>query len=152
MNTKKTTRLSMVALAAFLASGPIAVAHHGDAGRYEETLTTVTGAVVEVQFVNPHSILIFDVTDAQGQTARWRGELGSPTQLRRSGWGTTTVRPGDTITVRGRRLKSGSPYMTLSECARVIDASGKEVFRGNDPAPPPGQAAPEGDPCAGPIK
>jgi hypothetical protein len=46
--------------------------------------------------------------------------------------------------------------MTLSECARVIDASGKEVFRGNDPGQGGGEtgtdAAPGADPCAGPIK
>ena len=41
---------------------------------------------------------------------------------------------GDTITMRGRRLKNGSPYMTLSECARVITADGRELFRGNRPA------------------
>jgi hypothetical protein len=38
----------------------------------------------------------------------------------------------------------------------VIDSSGKEVFRGNDPGQQGGQqgvdAAPGGDPCAGPIK
>jgi len=35
----------------------------------------------------------------------------------------------------GRRLKNGSPYMTLSENARVIDASGKVIYKGRRPGP-----------------
>ena len=37
-----------------------------------------------------------------------------------------------------------SAYMTLSEEARVVDANGKEIYRGNDPGKPgePGPCAP----------
>ena len=132
-----------------------ALAHHGDAGRYEETLTTVTGTVVQMQLVNPHSMLILDVKDAGGKVVRWRGELGSPAQLKQHGWVRDAVKIGSTVTMRGRRLKNGSPFLTLSECARVIDANGKELFRGNDPGRPatvPGAPAGDRDPCAGPIK
>lgn len=154
--TIRVTRIAVSAAVALMTSGLVVLAHHGDAGRYEEFLTTVTGTVVEVQLVNPHSILILDVEGEDGKVTRWRGELGSPSGLRRAGWGTTTVRAGDRVTMRGRQLLSGSPYMTLSECARVIDADGKEVFRGNDPGQGGGGRgadAPTGeDPCAGPIK
>jgi hypothetical protein len=132
-----------------------AIAHHGDAGRYEETLTTVKGTVVQVQLVNPHSMLILDVRDETGKVVRWRGELGSPAQLKKLGWIGGAIKVGDTVTMRGRRLKNGSPFLTLSECARVIDANGKELFRGNDPGRPgtqPGAAGGGTDPCAGPIK
>lgn len=128
-------------------------AHHSDAGRYEETLTTVTGTVVEVQLINPHSVLILDVTDAAGTVVRWRGEMGAPRQLSQLGFGRDTVKVGDTITMRGRRLKNGSPYMTLSECARIFAADGTELFRGNDPGQPGGATGTgAADPCAGPIK
>jgi hypothetical protein len=129
--------------------------HHSDAGRYEETLTTVKGSVVQVQLINPHSMLILEVKDETGKAVVWRGELGSPAQLKQLGWVSGAIKVGDTVTMRGRRLKSGAPYMTLSECARVIDANGKELFRGNDPGQPGTSAgtAPTGaDPCAGPIK
>jgi hypothetical protein len=36
-------------------------AHHGDAGRYEDKLTTVKGTVVELQLINPHAIVLLDV-------------------------------------------------------------------------------------------
>jgi hypothetical protein len=34
------------------------------------------------------------------------------------------------LTFTGRRLKSGAPYLNLTERARIIDtATGKEIFR-----------------------
>jgi len=121
-----------------------ALAHHGDAGRYEDKLTTITGTVIELQLVNPHSIIIVEAKDPDGKPVRWRGELGSPGVLKGWCWNNTILKPGDKITIIGRRLKNGQPYMTLSENARVIDASGKELFRGNEP----GQRGDPG-PCAG---
>ena len=121
-----------------------AIAHHGDAGRYEETLTTISGTVVELQLVNPHSIIVVEAKDPTGKPVRWRGELGSPAVLKGWCWNNTILKTGDKITIKGRRLKNGQPYMTLSEQARVIDATGKELFRGNEP----GQPDPPG-PCSG---
>jgi hypothetical protein len=143
-------------VAVFLLMSGSAFGHHGDAGRYEEALTTVTGTVVQMQLVNPHSMLILDVKDESGKVVRWRGELGSPAQLKTLGWVSGAIKVGDVVTMRGRRLKNGSPFLTLSECARVIDRSGKELFRGNDPGRPgtePGSTPTGGvDPCASPIK
>jgi len=118
--------------------------HHGDAGRYEDTLTTVAGTVVELQLVNPHSIIVVQATEPGGKVVIWRGELGSPLALRGWCWTRDVVKPGEKVTIIGRRLKNGQPYMTLSEKARVINAAGKEIFRGNEP----GQAGEPG-PCAG---
>jgi hypothetical protein len=113
-----------------LLSVVLLLAHHGDAGRYEETLTLLTGSVVELQFTNPHSIIVMDVTDEAGKTVRWRAELGGPTALiRQFGWNKTTLKPGDKITVIGRRVKSGSPYINLTEMAKIVmTESGKEIF------------------------
>ena len=122
----------------------IAAAHHGDAGRYEDNLTTVSGTVVELQLVNPHSIIVVQARDASGKPVIWRGELGSPVILKGWCWTNTILNAGNKVTMIGRRLKNGQPYMTLSEKARVIDANGKEIFRGNEP----GQPDPPG-PCSG---
>lgn len=127
-----------------LALASTAVGHHGDAGRYEETLTTISGTVVELQFVNPHSIVVVEAKDANGRPLRWRGELGSPAVLKGWCWSNTILKAGEKVTIRGRRLKNGQPFMTLSEQSRVIDANGKEIFRGNEP----GQPDPPG-PCSG---
>jgi len=132
----KRTLVFVSIMAVGLLSAPVR-AHHGDAGRYEDKLTTVTGSLVELQLVSPHSMLILDVKDASGKVVRWRGEAGAVAQLARWGWKKDTIKKGETVTMTGRRAKNGSAFMTLSEGARVVDARGKELFRGNDPGRPP---------------
>jgi hypothetical protein len=129
------------ARASLLAAGLVAMsgavfAHHGDSGRYDDELTTVTGIVDQVQLVNPHSILILAVKGADGKVTRWRGELGSAVGMRRWGWTREYLKLGETLTMTGRQLKNGSPFMTLSEGARVIDAEGRTLYRGNNPGEP----------------
>ena len=133
----------LILTAALSTVSRLGFAHHGDAGRYEDALTTVAGTVVELQLVNPHSIIIVDAADKSGKMMRWRGELGSPVNLKSWCWNKDIFKAGDKVTIVGRRLKNGQPYMTLSENARVIDANGKEWFRGNDPGKPiePGPCA-----------
>jgi hypothetical protein len=125
-----------VAAAGLVALSGSAFAHHGDSGRYEETLTTVTGVLEQVQLVNPHSVLILAVTGQDGNVTRWRGELGSAIGMRRWGWTRDYLKVGETLTMTGRRLKNGSPFMTLSEGARVTDAAGNVLYRGNNPGEP----------------
>ena len=106
-------------------------AHHGDAGRYTETVTTVTGSVVEFQFINPHSLLTIAVEGENGEVVEWHGELGPPNSLQnRLGWDKDRFQVGDIITMTGRSLKNGGPYMTLSEKSRLLDADGNEIYVG----------------------
>ena len=124
--------VSLAAMAAILlVTGPT-WAHHGDAGRYNDEVTTVVGVVAQWRLINPHSVLILDVEDADGRLVRWRGELGNPTNLgTRYGWNEETFKPGDHISMTGRALKNGSPAMTLSEGSILVDLdSGEELFRG----------------------
>ena len=105
-------------------------AHHGDAGRYDEALVTLNGSVVELQMINPHSIIVVDVAEG-GKTTRWQAEMGGPNALARGfGWTRNTLKPGDHITLIGRRVKSGAPYMNLTERAVVyLTDSKKLLFR-----------------------
>jgi hypothetical protein len=126
-----------VAVASLALSGSV-LAHHGDAGRYIEEVVEITGTVVETQLINPHAILVLDVTDPNGKKVRWQAEMGGAQGLIRGGW-TTDVKPGTKVTLTGRRLKSGAPYMNLTERARVVVTdTGKEVLRNanfGQPAP-----------------
>jgi hypothetical protein len=125
-----------------LASGAV-FAHHGDAGRYEENVTVMTGTVVELQLIDPHAIIVLDVPDAKGQPVRWQAEMGGRTGLSRVGWTRNTLKPGDKITITGRRVKSGAPYVNLTERANVVlTDTGKELFRTNNYQPPAGAGAP----------
>ena len=122
--------LLLVAASLFLVSVPL-FAHHGDAGRYEENVVVFTGTVVEVQLVDPHSIIVLDIPDAKGQPVRWQAELGGRNALAKNyGWNKSTLKYGDKITITGRRVKSGAPYINLTEKANVVlTDSGKEIFR-----------------------
>ncbi len=123
--------ISLPFLVAMLVVAGPSWAHHGDAGRYNETVTTVIGVVAQWRLINPHSVLILDVEDENGNVVRWRGELGNPTSLgTRHGWDADTFKPGDRITMTGRALKNGSPTMTLSEGSILVDTdTGEELYR-----------------------
>jgi hypothetical protein len=114
-----------------LSLGFPAFGHHGDAGRYEDDLTILKGTVVELQLVTPHSIIVFDVTDDNGKTTRWMAEMnGRPMMIKDFGWTKDTLKPGDKITLTGRKVKSGAPYMNLTDRANIVmTESGKEIFR-----------------------
>jgi hypothetical protein len=117
-------------LAASLVPG-LAWAHHGDAGRYNEETVTLKGTVVQLVMVNPHASIVFDVADASGKTTRWQAELGGPQQLvKQFGWTPTTIKPGMKVTLIGRVVKSGDPYMNLTERAQITETdTGKEIYR-----------------------
>jgi Family of unknown function (DUF6152) len=122
--------LLFIALTFLLISFPL-FAHHGDAGRYEENVVVMTGTVVEVQLVDPHSILVLDIPNEKGQPIRWQAELGGRNALAKNfGWTKNTLKFGDKLTITGRRVKSGAPYINLTEKANVVMTdSGKEIFR-----------------------
>ena len=134
---KSSFLVATVATAVLTLSGSV-WAHHGDAGRYIEEVITITGTVVETQLINPHAILVFDVADPSGKNVRWQAELGGAQAMIRAGWN-NDVKPGVKVTLTGRRLKSGAPYMNMTERARMVLAdSGKEVLRNanyGQPAP-----------------
>ena len=129
-----------VSLAALLLASP-ALAHHGFAGRYdEEHPVTVTGTVVDLQFINPHSIIFFEVTDKTGKTERWQAEMGSANQLNRiDGWTRTTLKAGDKITIVGPQNKNGSGDLNLSHESKITMTDTGKVIHNSikaEQAPP----------------
>ena len=92
---------------AFLAVSVIyavpALAHHGP-GTFElGKSVTYTGKLTRVEFVNPHSWLYFEVTDANGKVSKHRCEMRSAHTLRRSGW-TKELFPVGLAASRSKRL------------------------------------------------
>ncbi len=130
--------LLLIVAAGLLVNTASFLAHHGDAGRYEENTVVLTGTVVEVQLVDPHSILVLDVPNEKGQVVRWQAELGGRTGLTKNfGWNKNTLKFGDRLTITGRKVKSGAPYINLTEKANVVlTDSGKEIFKTNNYEPP----------------
>ena len=127
-------RASAFVAGLLLLSVPV-VAHHGDAGRYDENPFIITGTIVEIRLTNPHSILVFDVTDAAGKVVRWQAEMTGGQQLvRQFGWTKDSPKIGDKVTLYGRKVKNGAPYMSMAKRANIVMAdSGKEIYVGQTP-------------------
>ena len=127
----KRTVMAVVALsfAPFLLSQPL-LAHHGFAGRYdEENPVTVTGTVLELQFVNPHSSVIFEVKDAKGTAVRWQAELASATAMHRNdGWTKDTLKPEIKSSSPGRKTRMASGDMNLSHESKIVLADSGKVI------------------------
>ena len=124
-------RVVLVAAFVILVAAMPLRAHHGDAGRYDEEVISVTGTVVALQLVNPHSHIIFDVVGKNGKTVRWNAELGQPQQLiKQFGWTPQTIKVGMKLTMIGRQLKGGAPYINLTERSNIVMTdTGKEIYR-----------------------
>jgi hypothetical protein len=101
-------------------------AHHGTNASYDpKKETTLTGVVTKFVMMNPHGQLFFDVKGPDGKVVSWGGELHSIGLLRRSGWRPDTLKPGDTVSVRGYPSRAGTPFMVVQE----VVLNGKSYFR-----------------------
>ena len=144
---KKLTVLTAI-VSALLLSAPL-FAHHGFAGRYDEDHPiTVTGTVVELQFQNPHSFIIFETKDASGKPLRWQAELGSANLLAREGWTRTMLKAGDHITIIGPQNKNGSADLNLSHESKIMMADSGKVIHNSIKAETGGQGGGAAAPAA----
>ena len=105
---KKLFLASAVAVLVLVAAGS-GFAHHGTAGYDMSKTVTITGTVAKYQWTNPHIILYVDAKDEKGQMQRWSLELSAPLLMRRFGWSSTTMKPGDQIVAEAHPSKNGAP-------------------------------------------
>lgn len=113
MKTGKIIGLAAIAALSFAALP--ALAHHG-ASEYDMTkIVSVHATVTELQYVNPHTLLIFTVKDDSGKAVEWEGELPSPNLLSRRGWSRSVLKPGDQVTVIGALAKNGEKGMQIKK-------------------------------------
>ncbi len=90
-----------------------AMAHHGWAAFDNKTNVTLKGTVTAFHFVNPHSVVDFDVKGDDGKVVSWQGELTSSLHLKRRGWSAVSLEAGDEITVHGNPARSGVKTMRI---------------------------------------
>jgi hypothetical protein len=96
----------------YLAAGTLAVAlpvlaHHSFAMFDQTKVVPLKGTVREFQWTNPHAWIQVDVPGAAGATEMWSVELNSPNNLRRQGWKSNSLKPGDKVTVTINPLRDG---------------------------------------------
>jgi hypothetical protein len=117
-----------------LLGGVPALAHHSYAAFDREKKVTLTGVVKEFQWNNPHAWIQVMVADDTGRQVEWGIECGSPNMMARTGWKSTTLKPGDRIVAVVNPLKDGRPNSSL---VTVTLADGKVLGPGNAPPPRP---------------
>ncbi len=110
-----------------LMAATAAWAHHSGAGVDRTRTVTITGTVKEFRWTNPHSWIDLEVTDAKG-TALWSIEMNPPPYLVRSGWKSSTLKPGDKVSVTLNPIRTGEPggifvSVTLAD-GKVLDGRG----------------------------
>jgi hypothetical protein len=97
--------LAGAALAA--AVGAPALAHHSYAMFDLQQNKQLDGVVETFKWTNPHSFIEVLVIDDKGQTQKWTAECGSPAQMVKAGWRSSSLKPGDHVVVTIHPLRSG---------------------------------------------
>jgi hypothetical protein len=124
-----------VLIAALLvSSASLAFAHHGFGSFDMSKSVTLTGKLTRVEFINPHSWLYFEVTDASGKVSKHRCEMRSAHTLRRSGWTGELFPVGQQVTLEASpdREDPASCYLNTIKFAdgTTMDRYGQYVKAG----------------------
>jgi hypothetical protein len=116
-----------------LMAGLPLLAHHSFAAEYDNSKpVSVKGKAIKMDWVNPHSHLIFEVTTPEGKTEKWVAETPPPNGLYRAGWRQTMIKGGEEITVNGYLAKDGDNLMW----AQSVDfADGRRITLNSSPEP-----------------
>jgi Family of unknown function (DUF6152) len=125
---------TLLALALAAAAHPAGVrAHHSFASEFDANQpVSLKGTVTKVEFINPHSWIHIEVTNADGTKAAWEVEGGTPNTLFRKGINDSTLPIGTPIAVDGYKARDGSNRMSGRN---ITLADGRQVFLSGS-APP----------------
>ena len=105
---RKQTGIILAGAMLAAAAGAPALAHHSYAMFDAQQNKQLDGVVQTFKWTNPHSYIEVMVTDDKGQTQTWGVECGSPAQMVRAGWKSTSLKPGDKVVVTVHPLRDGT--------------------------------------------
>jgi len=94
-------KLSIWLVAMMLVPAPPAFAHHSFAAEYASKPIALTGTITKFVWMNPHTRVYLDVTDASGAVTKWECEGSAPGGLLSNGWSKGSLKPGDHVTIEG---------------------------------------------------
>ena len=103
---------AVAGVALMIAAVPV-VAHHAFSAEFDATRPLkLEGAVVKVEWINPHAWIHIEVTKEEGAKEVWAIEGGTPNTLFRRGFKKDSLMPAGTdILVDGYQAKDGSNKM-----------------------------------------
>lgn len=116
----------LMAVAVSSVSTP-ALAHHSFAMYDRTKVVTLSGTVKSWQFANPHSVLTLDVVE-NGAPVEYTIEGASVNTLIRIGWGPSTFKAGENVTVVMNPMRDGTK---VGAFLRATLANGKTLSAGS---------------------
>jgi len=118
-----------IAAIALWLSGAPALAHHSFSAEFDSNKPIqLKGAVVKVEWINPHTWIHIDVKQPDGSVERWMIEGGTPNTLLRRGLTRESLPAGTEIIVDGYRAKNGTNRANGRD---VTFPDGKKLFLGS---------------------
>jgi hypothetical protein len=108
-----------------LGNAPL-LAHHAILAKFDDKKPiTLSGIVTAVDWKDPHVHLFVNVK-AANQVLNWAIETESPIDLQASGWAADSVKPGDSVTVKGITARNGTRQAWAQSI--VMAKTGREIY------------------------
>ena len=132
LKSRRTNPIVGVLFGLVLAAAP-AFAHHSFSAEFDaDKPVTLRGSLSRMEWSNPHGWIYLDVKEADGSTASWAVEFGTPNALVRRGIRKVDFIVGSEIVIEGFRAKDG----THAANGRTIKfADGRQFFVGAEGTP-----------------
>ena len=135
MSIERSVATVVFPLVFLMLGGLVFSAHHSRTGYENERTVTLTGVVTEFRWRNPHTFLVWTVTDENGKEVEWAGEMLSIQTV--TSWGLTrnSFQPGDEVTVTAFPATRGAPVSIIQKVVMtadgsvVVDQTRDEAFR-----------------------
>ena len=106
-----------------------ASSHHAFSPVYDDKQTiTASGVVTQFRFVNPHAMMVMDVTDPSGKVVKWEVEFAGRLNLSNVGWTAESIKAGERVTVTGNPSRTSSSRMFFR---KLVRADGTELLPGD---------------------
>ena len=109
----------ITAAVASMISAISAHAHHSNSAYQVDEIITLTGTVIEWQWSNPHTWLYLTVESESGTEQEWAVEGRAPGVLRRAGWDSEILKPGEIVTVHASPAKDGRPIGIIARVPKA---------------------------------
>ncbi len=112
---------------------PLTQAHHAFSSEFDASAPfKMTGTVSRVEWINPHSWIHVDATQADGTRQAWMFEGGTPNTLLRAGLTKKLLLPGTEVMVRGYQSKDRACQPECRGSGRDITfPDGRRIFMGS---------------------
>jgi hypothetical protein len=108
----------------------IVYSHHSFSGVYDGSrVVTVSGVVTQFKFVNPHALMLMDVTDEAGKVSKWTVEFAGRLNLSEIGWTADSIKAKERVTVTGNPTHAaGLPRLAF---VKIVKGDGTVLLPAN---------------------